>query len=80
MQSSLATGLAHQPGKSLGAAVAWDQSQVDFRLPEFRRFGGIDEITGHGHLSPSSQGKTIDAGDDREWKILKAKPEGMPFL
>ena len=48
-------GFANKSRQTLCAAKARHNAKIDFRLPEFRRFGCNDKVTHHRKFAPSAQ-------------------------
>ena len=56
---------ADQLSKTLGAAIAGDEAEVDFGLAEFGRGNTKADMTGHCQLAAAAEGKAVDGRDDR---------------
>src|SRR5205814_863489 len=64
--------------EALRAAPAWDDPEVDLRLAEFGRAGGVAEVAGERELAAAAQGEAVDRRDRRLRHRLEQPPGLVP--
>ena len=58
------TATTYELREPLGTAIAGDETEVDFGLTELRRGHAKPEMTGHGQLTTTTEGKAVDGRGD----------------
>ena len=68
---------ADEARQALGASVAGDESEFDFRLAEAGGVGGEADGAGEGELAAGSEGEAVDGGDDRLAAGFDEREDGL---
>ena len=71
--------IPYEPGKPLCPSEPWDDTKIDFRLPEFCFLRGINKITGHGYFTPPAKGKTIHTCNNGNIKLFNPEKQVLPI-
>ena len=66
-------------GQALGAAIAWNRTEFDFRQAHARAGDRDPEGAGKRQFQPAAKGKTIDAGDGGDWQFIQLGEGQLAF-
>src|SRR5882672_4525602 len=67
-----------QTRHALRASIAGHDSKLYFRLAKFRALTCHSDRARHRQLAPTTQGKTVDCGDDRLTEVLNEVGQSLP--